>query len=169
MARTQFEREEGNGVVFVVGVRRGRGMKRPAQRVIMGRRGKLAIAALLVGVCVGGGYLGRLVHAEESATAAATQKKLSRKQQQLASARVLYVENCARCHGAEGRGDTPMGKLFKAKDLTDAGWWKRERVSEKRLTASIRDGHKQMPAFGKKLSKAEIAALVALVKTFNGK
>jgi mono/diheme cytochrome c family protein len=144
-------------------------MKRLAQRVNMGRSGKLIIVLLLlVCVSVSGNYLGRLVRAEENASATATtmQKKLSRKQQQLASARVLYIENCARCHGADGRGLTPMGKVFGAKDLTDAGWWKRERVGEKRLTASIHDGRNQMPAFGKKLSKADIAALVALVKTF---
>jgi mono/diheme cytochrome c family protein len=141
-------------------------MKRRAQRVIMGRSWKLIIVLLLlVCVSVGGNYLGR----RAGATAATTQKKLSRKQQQLASARVLFIENCARCHGADGRGQTPMGKVFAAKDLTDASWWKRERVSERRLAASIRDGRDQMPAFGKKLSKAEINALVALVKTFNGK
>ena len=135
----------------------------------MGRRGKLAIAVLFVGVSVSGVCLGRLVRAEASATAATTQKKLSRKQQQLATAKVLFIENCARCHGADGRGDTPMGRVFAATNLTDAGWWKRERVSEKRLAAAIRDGRGQMPAFGKKLSKEEINALVALVKTFNGK
>jgi mono/diheme cytochrome c family protein len=132
----------------------------------MGRSWNLTVAVLLVGVSLSVGYLGRLVRAEESATVAATQKKLSRKQQQLASARVLFIENCARCHGADGRGQTPMGRVFKAKDLTDAGWWKKERVGEKRLTASIRDGRNQMPAFGKILSKEEINALVALVKTF---
>lgn len=123
------------------------------------------VGLLLVCVSVSSNYHGR----QASATEATTQKKLSRKQQQLATAKVLYIENCARCHGAEGRGETPMGKLFRASNLADAGWWKRERVSEKRLTASIRDGRKQMPAFGKKLSNEEIAALVALVKTFKGK
>ena len=143
-------------------------MKRLTQRLIMGRRGKLAIAVVLVGVSLSVGYLGHHARAETGATAA-TQKKLSRKQQQLASAKVLFIENCARCHGADGRGETPMGKLFGATNLADAGWWKRERVSEKRLASSIRDGRKQMPAFGKKLSTEEIAALVALVKTFKGK
>ncbi|HEV7902299.1 MAG TPA: cytochrome c [Pyrinomonadaceae bacterium] len=132
----------------------------------MGRRGKLIIVGLLLAcVSVGSNYHGR----RASATAATTQKKLSRKQQQLASAKNLFMENCARCHGADGRGATPMGKLFAASNLADDAWWKRERISEKRLTASIRDGRKQMPAFGKKLSKEEIAALVALVKTFKGK
>lgn len=138
----------------------------------MGRRGKLIVAALLVGVSLSGNYFGRRVRAEESVAAVAaattTQKKLSRKQQ-LASAKVLYIENCARCHGADGRSETPMGKVFAATNLADANWWKRERVGEKRLFAAIRDGRKQMPAFGKKLSKEEINALVAFVKTFNGK
>jgi mono/diheme cytochrome c family protein len=143
-------------------------MKRPARRVIMGRKGKLTIASLLlVGVSLSGSYAGRGARAE--AGAAATQKKLSRKQQQLARAQVLFIENCARCHGADGRGQTPMGKAFSATNLTDAGWWKKERVNDKRLTTSIRDGRDEMPAFGKKLSKEEIAALVAFVKTFNGK
>jgi mono/diheme cytochrome c family protein len=81
----------------------------------------------------------------------------------------VYTENCARCHGADGRSQTPMGKVFAATNLADANWWKKERVGDKRLTASIRDGRGQMPAFGKKLSKEEIAALVAYVKTFQGK
>lgn len=134
----------------------------------MGRRLKLTLAVLLVGVSLSAGYRVRLVRAEAGA-AVTTQKKLSRKQQQLAGARVLYIENCARCHGADGRGETPMGKLFAATNLADAAWWKRERVSEKRLADAIRDGRKQMPAFGKKLSKEDIAALVTLVKTFKGK
>lgn len=79
------------------------------------------------------------------------------------------MENCARCHGADGRGQTPMGKVFSVANLADAKWWKKERVGDKRLTAAIRDGRNQMPAFGKKLSKEEIAALVVFVKTFNGK
>src|SRR5215210_7905293 len=129
----------------------------------MGRRWKLGVAVVVVGVSLGSGHLGRLVIVKESAATAATQKKLSRRQQQLASAKVLFIENCARCHGADGRGETPMGKVFGATNLADAGWWKRERVNEKRLAVSIRDGRGQMPAFGKKLSKEEINALVALV------
>ena len=144
----------------------------------MGRRGKLSITVLLVGVSFGvsfgvslcGNSLDRRVRAEEGATAASAQKKPARKQQQqLAGAKVLYLDNCARCHGADGRGQTVMGKVFKPANLADAQWWKKERVGERRLTASIRDGRGQMPAFGKQFSKAEIAALVSFVKTFNGK
>ena len=135
----------------------------------MGRKGKLTVALLLVALSLSGNNLGRRARAEAGASGAAAQKKLSRRQQQLARAQVLYMENCARCHGADGRGQTPMGRAFAVTNLADANWWKRERVSDRRLTAAIRDGRKEMPAFGKKLSKEEIAALVAFVKTFNGK
>lgn len=135
----------------------------------MGRRGKLIIAVLLVGVSLSGNYVARRARAEEGAATAVAQKKSSRKQPQLAGAKVLYIDNCARCHGTDGRGQTAMGRVFKTKNLADAAWWKKERVGDKRLTASIRDGRGQMPAFGKQLSKEEIAALVSFVKTFNGK
>lgn len=141
----------------------------------MGRRVKLAVVALLlVGIGASSTFLGHRGSAEASAAgaaagSAATQKKLSRKAQQLAAAKVLYVANCARCHGADGRSQTPMGTVFNAPNLADAAWWKKERAGDKRLAASIRDGRGGMPAFGKKLSNEEINALVALVKTFKGK
>ncbi|HEV2882457.1 MAG TPA: c-type cytochrome [Pyrinomonadaceae bacterium] len=134
----------------------------------MGRRFKRAAFALslLLLPCIvsGGGYFGRLADAS-----AAQKSKLAGKQ--TASAKVLYADNCARCHGADARGQTAMGRAFAAPNLTDAGWWKKERPSDKRLTASIRDGrgHGRMPAFGQQLSKSDIAALVRLVRTFGGK
>ncbi|MCA1564531.1 MAG: c-type cytochrome [Acidobacteria bacterium] len=133
----------------------------------MGRRAKraaLASALLLLGMISGGGYFGRL------ADASTAQGKLTGKKQP-ASAKVLYADNCARCHGADGRGQTAMGRAFAAPNLADAGWWKKERPSDKRLTASIRDGRNQnrMPTFGHQLSKSEITALVRLVRTFGGK
>ncbi len=30
-----------------------------------------------------------------------------------------WANNCAQCHGADGRADTKMGKQLSAKDLTD--------------------------------------------------
>lgn len=129
----------------------------------MGRRGKRAALALalLLGMVSGGGYFGRL------ADASAAQKKLTGKR--LAAAKVLYADNCALCHGADGRGQTPMGTAFDAPDFADAGWWKKTRPNDRRLAASIRQGRGRMPAFGQQLSASEIAALVRLVRTFDGK
>ena len=130
----------------------------------MGRRAKLTAAflLLLLGVASGGGDFGRLADAS-----AAQKKKLTAKPPE--RTKVLYAQNCARCHGADGRAATPMGTSFRATNFADAGWWKRERPSDARLTTSIRDGRGNMRPFGQDLSKKEIAALAAYVRTFRGK
>lgn len=37
-----------------------------------------------------------------------------------ADAKALYEKECVKCHGADGKGDTKMGKKLGAKDYTDA-------------------------------------------------
>ena len=34
----------------------------------------------------------------------------------------LYEANCVKCHGADGHGDTPMGKAMKATSLVAPKW-----------------------------------------------
>ncbi len=80
----------------------------------------------------------------------------------------LYRQNCARCHGAEGRGDTPMGRVFLAPDFTDPEWWRKSSnfTSNKSLRAIVTNGKSGMPAFGKKLGRTEINQLVSYVRRF---
>jgi len=80
----------------------------------------------------------------------------------------LFNRNCARCHGADGRGDTPSGHLFKAPDFTDPDWWKKDAglKSPRRLRLMVTNGQAGMPAFGKKLTKHEINLLVNRVRSF---
>lgn len=80
----------------------------------------------------------------------------------------LFNRNCARCHGADGRSDTPQGKLFKAPDFTDAEWWKKNSrlTSNKTLRTVIVRGKATMPAFGKKLTRSEIDLLVERIRSF---
>jgi mono/diheme cytochrome c family protein len=51
-------------------------------------------------------------------------------------------------------------------NFTDEKWWKAD-VSNERLIESITNGKNEMPAFGKKFTKYEIAALVVYVRRFN--
>src|SRR5580765_4925473 len=37
-----------------------------------------------------------------------------------ADAKETYEKDCAKCHGADGKGDTKMGKKLGVKDYTDA-------------------------------------------------
>ena len=75
----------------------------------------------------------------------------------------LYEKKCAECHGKDGRSKSFKGKLTHARNLTDAEW--QERVSDERIYNSISNGKEKMPAFGKKISEAEINSLVTYVRS----
>jgi len=83
----------------------------------------------------------------------------------------LFRQNCARCHGAEGRGDTPLGKTLNAPDFTDTDWWQKHSdiTSSKSLAGIVNHGKGGMPAFGKKLTRTEINLLVGYVRKFRKK
>ena len=80
----------------------------------------------------------------------------------------LFNRNCARCHGADGRSDTPQGKLFLAPDFTDQEWWsKNSRITNtKALRSVIVRGKAAMPAFGKRLRRSEIDLLLERIRSF---
>ena len=75
----------------------------------------------------------------------------------------LYKANCNTCHGPTGAGDTPAGKMMKAKPLGSA---EVQKLTDAEITASVTNGKGKMPAFGKKLSADDIKAVVAYVRTF---
>jgi mono/diheme cytochrome c family protein len=80
----------------------------------------------------------------------------------------LYNNNCARCHGGDGRGDTPLGHTYNAPDFTDLKWWQENSdiTSTGSLISIVTRGKGGMPAFGKKLKRAEIQSLVRYMKKF---
>ena len=120
---------------------------------------KTCVVLFFAAVLTCGIYLQRGAHA-----AAAPEKK--GKAAIIERGRAVYVQNCARCHGADGRAQTDTGQLYGATDLADSKWWRDERISDRRLTASITNGKKGgMPAYGKKLARADITAVVAFVRT----
>ena len=81
------------------------------------------------------------------------------------STEALYKQKCSKCHGADGSGETSLGRIFGTPDFTDPGWWAKHPNSGE-LLGIITRGKKNMPAFGKKLTKAQIASLAAYVQRF---
>lgn len=85
-----------------------------------------------------------------------------------ADAKENWEANCAKCHGAEGKGDTKMGQKLGCKDLTDAKV--QADLKDDVAFKSIKEGLKSpedktlMKPFDA-LSDDEIKALVAYVRT----
>lgn len=75
----------------------------------------------------------------------------------------IFESKCATCHGKDGRAKTLKAKFNKARNLTDAAW--QAEVSGERIYNSIANGRGKMPAFAKKLSRAEIEGLVGHVRS----
>src|SRR5437763_14839328 len=80
----------------------------------------------------------------------------------------LFRSNCARCHGADGAGDTPGGHTNNAPDFTDPDWWRKHSdiTNTRSLVSIVSHGKAGMPAFGKKLTRSEIRRLVDFVRRF---
>ncbi len=108
---------------------------------------KIAVATLVVG-CLAGSS----VRADDAAT--------------------LWNSKCASCHGKDGKGNTMMGRKKGIKDLTDATV--QASFTDADATKAIKEGitvngEEKMKGFGDKLSDADVAALVAQVRTYKGK
>src|SRR5258708_37618544 len=74
----------------------------------------------------------------------------------------LYKAKCTSCHGADGSGQTPVGKSMKIRDLRSA---EVQKQTDLELTKIIAGGKGKMPAYGKQLSDTELAAVIAHIRT----
>jgi mono/diheme cytochrome c family protein len=77
-------------------------------------------------------------------------------------AAALYKTKCAACHGADGKGETAIGKSNKIRDLGSA---EVQAQSDADLTAVIANGKGKMPAYGKGLKPDQVKDLVAYIHT----
>jgi cytochrome c6 len=73
----------------------------------------------------------------------------------------IYKAKCASCHGADGSGQTPMGKSMKLRDLRSP---EVQKQTDQELYKWTADGKDKMPAYKGKLTEAEINALVGLIR-----
>jgi mono/diheme cytochrome c family protein len=79
----------------------------------------------------------------------------------------LYAANkCASCHGPDGNANVPAGKALKARDFHSPDV---QSQSDADLSAVITTGKNKMPAYGKQLKPADIAALAAYSRALGKK
>jgi mono/diheme cytochrome c family protein len=73
-----------------------------------------------------------------------------------------FKAKCAMCHGADGKGDTSMGKTMKVRDLGSADV---QSQSDADLTAIITNGKGKMPKYDGKLTADQIKDVVKYIRT----
>lgn len=82
--------------------------------------------------------------------------------------KALYEKNCVKCHGADGKGETKMGKKMEAKDYSTAKAW--EGLTDEKAIKAVKEGFKDKD--GKVIMKptegvtdADAKAIVEHMKT----
>lgn len=74
----------------------------------------------------------------------------------------VFKAKCAMCHGADGKGETAMGKTMKIRDLGSADV---QAQSDADLTGIITNGKGKMPKYDGKLTKDQIGDVVKFIRT----
>jgi mono/diheme cytochrome c family protein len=72
--------------------------------------------------------------------------------------KALFEKNCMKCHGADGKADTPAGKKMKVPA------WDAEDMQAEIVTKTVR-GNGKHKTVAKKLSDADLEAIAAYVAT----
>jgi cytochrome c6 len=72
-----------------------------------------------------------------------------------------FKAKCAACHGADGSGNTAVGKSLHLRDLGSADV---QKLTDEDLNKIITDGKGAMPSYKDKLSGDEIKGLVGFIR-----
>ena len=100
-----------------------------------------------------------------TAAASTSDPVTSASNDEMASAKKLYTDNCAKCHKDDGTGGkvTVEGRTMEPDNLTDK---RRKALSDEKIIKFIHDGIEDegMPAYKDKLSQDEMKQIVRYVR-----
>jgi mono/diheme cytochrome c family protein len=84
----------------------------------------------------------------------------------LKTAREVYLDECAKCHGESGRGDGPEAMMHEPSpaDLTDSK--RMSAVTDGEIFYQISEGKRPMPSFKNRMTEDQRWQLVLLVRSF---
>jgi len=80
-----------------------------------------------------------------------------------------WDNHCAKCHGADGKGQTKIGKKLKLKDYSDAAVQAAmtdEEIIKVTTEGVFVDGKEKMKGFKDELSADEIKDFIAFIRAF---
>ena len=75
--------------------------------------------------------------------------------------RRLFEQNCAKCHGIDGSGNTPVGKAVGAKDLRAP---EAQKMSDDQIYNQIDKGNGNMPSLADAINRAKADQMSMKVK-----
>jgi cytochrome c6 len=73
----------------------------------------------------------------------------------------LYKSKCATCHGADGKGNSAVGKQLGARDFTSP---EVQKETDEELIEIVTKGKGKMPAYGSSLKEPQVKGLVAYIR-----
>jgi mono/diheme cytochrome c family protein len=79
----------------------------------------------------------------------------------------IYQLRCTPCHGAQGKGDGPLGKSLNPppRDHTNGSYMNAQ--TDEQLLTVIRNGKGAMPPWGNTLSEADLMNVLAYVRSLS--
>lgn len=108
----------------------------------------------------------KLIQLTVAALALAASSLLSSPARAQDDAAALYKSKCAACHGADGTGNTAVGKSMKIRDFHSPDVQKQ---TDAELTAMITDGKGAMPSYKGKLTDPQIKEMVGYIRAMGKK
>ena len=82
--------------------------------------------------------------------------------------KAIYEKDCAKCHGADGKGQTKMGQKLRVKDYSDAKVQAemKDDAAVKAIKEGLKDGEKTLMKPAEGVTETDIKGLIAYMRSF---